>query len=648
LDGVVVLGGVVVFGGVAVFGGVVVFAGVVEELLAELCCCACAALSTVCEPWLNVARVEPKDPEACLNDPTETFDTDPADALATDPATASEIDPTAIPLVWAGAAAAELETAGALDASGVAEPPLPPDPQPASSMLAANAASTASVRVMRARRKMYVLPMSTIIASDERRVVESVPHQLLIGGDWRGGEHGTLEVEDPATGELLVEVADASPADAVAALDAAVAAGPEWAARAPRERGEILRRAFETIVERADDLALLMTLEMGKPLAESRSEIIYAAEFLRWFSEEAVRIDGRYSVSPNGSGRLMTMRQPVGPCLLITPWNFPLAMGTRKVAPALAAGCSVVMKPAQQTPLSTLAFAQILEQSGLPRGVVNVVTSSDAGATTEPLLSDQRLRKLSFTGSTGVGRLLMSQASETLLRLSMELGGNAPFLVFDDADLDAAVEGAVLAKMRNGGEACTAANRFHVHESVAADFSERLARRLGAMKVGRGTEPEVELGPLIDAKQRDKVAELVGDALERGAKPLTGGKAVDGPGYFYEPTVLGGVEDGTRLLTEEIFGPVAPVISFSSEEEAIRAANATEYGLAAYMFTTNLKRAIRVAEALETGMIGLNQGIVSNAAAPFGGIKQSGFGREGGHEGISEYLETKYVAINMD
>jgi succinate-semialdehyde dehydrogenase / glutarate-semialdehyde dehydrogenase len=648
LDGVVVLGGVVVFGGVAVFGGVVVFAGVVEELLAELCCCACAALSTVCEPWLNVARVEPKDPEACLNDPTETFDTDPADALATDPATASEIDPTAIPLVWAGAAAAELETAGALDASGVAEPPLPPDPQPASSMLAANAASTASVRVMRARRKMYVLPMSTIIASDERRVVESVPHQLLIGGDWRGGEHGTLEVEDPATGELLVEVADASPADAVAALDAAVAAGPEWAARAPRERGEILRRAFETIVERADDLALLMTLEMGKPLAESRSEIIYAAEFLRWFSEEAVRIDGRYSVSPNGSGRLMTMRQPVGPCLLITPWNFPLAMGTRKVAPALAAGCSVVMKPAQQTPLSTLAFAQILEQSGLPKGVVNVVTSSDAGATTEPLLSDQRLRKLSFTGSTGVGRLLMSQASETLLRLSMELGGNAPFLVFDDADLDAAVEGAVLAKMRNGGEACTAANRFHVHESVAADFSERLARRLGAMKVGRGTEPEVELGPLIDAKQRDKVAELVGDALERGAKPLTGGKAVDGPGYFYEPTVLGGVEDGTRLLTEEIFGPVAPVISFSSEEEAIRAANATEYGLAAYMFTTNLKRAIRVAEALETGMIGLNQGIVSNAAAPFGGIKQSGFGREGGHEGISEYLETKYVAINMD
>ncbi len=490
--------------------------------------------------------------------------------------------------------------------------------------------------------------MSTIMASDERRVVETIPHQLLIGGNWRDGEHGTLQVEDPATGEVLAEVADASPADAVAALDAAVEAGPEWAARAPRERGEILRRAFETIIERVDDLALVMTLEMGKPLAESRAEITYAAEFLRWFSEEAVRIEGRYSVSPNGMGRVLTMQQPVGPCLLITPWNFPLAMGTRKVGPALAAGCTVVIKPAQQTPLSTLAFAKILEESGLPNGVVNVITSSKAGPTTEPLLADQRLRKLSFTGSTEVGRLLMSQASETLLRLSMELGGNAPFLVFEDADLDAAVQGAVLAKMRNGGEACTAANRFHVHESVAAEFSERLAQRLGAMKVGRGTDPGVELGPLIDAKQRDKVAELVDDALDRGAKPVTGGSAVAGPGYFYQPTVLEGIQAGTRLLTEEIFGPVAPVSTFSSEEEAIRAANATEYGLSAYMFTSNLKRALRVAEALETGMIGLNQGIVSNAAAPFGGIKQSGFGREGGHEGISEYLETKYIAVNMD
>ncbi len=325
-----------------------------------------------------------------------------------------------------------------------------------------------------------------------------------------------------------------------------------------------------------------------------------------------------------------------------------MAMATRKAAPALAAGCTLVLKPAQQTPLCTLAFAAILEECGLPAGVVNVITSSQAGATTEPLLTDQRLRKLSFTGSTEVGRLLMGQAAGGLLRLSMELGGNAPFLVFEDADLDAAVEGAVLAKMRNGGEACTAANRFHVHEAVAGDFSQRLAKRLGAIKIGRGTEPGVELGPLIDAKQRDKVAELVQDAIDRGAQPLTGGRAVQTPGYFYEPTVLGQVSEGTRLLTEEIFGPVAPVISFASEQQAIAAANSTQYGLSAYMFTSDLKRAIRVAEALETGMIGLNQGIVSNAAAPFGGIKQSGFGREGGHEGIAEYLETKYIAVNMD
>ncbi|MDA8068191.1 MAG: NAD-dependent succinate-semialdehyde dehydrogenase [Actinomycetota bacterium] len=490
--------------------------------------------------------------------------------------------------------------------------------------------------------------MSTIIASDEHKVIESIPHRLLIGGEWREGEHGTLPIEDPATGQTLTEVADASPADAMAALDAAVAAGPAWAAYPPRERGEILRRAFETMIQRTDDLALLMTLEMGKPLAESRSEIVYAAEFLRWFSEEAVRIEGRYMTSPLGNGRILTMRQPVGPCLLITPWNFPMAMATRKAAPALAAGCTLVLKPAQQTPLCTLAFAAILEECGLPAGVVNVITSSQAGATTEPLLTDQRLRKLSFTGSTEVGRLLMGQAAGGLLRLSMELGGNAPFLVFEDADLDAAVEGAVLAKMRNGGEACTAANRFHVHEAVAGDFSQRLAKRLGAIRIGRGTEPGVELGPLIDAKQRDKVAELVQDAIDRGAQPLTGGRAVQTPGYFYEPTVLGQVSEGTRLLTEEIFGPVAPVISFASEQQAIAAANSTQYGLSAYMFTSDLKRAIRVAEALETGMIGLNQGIVSNAAAPFGGIKQSGFGREGGHEGIAEYLETKYIAVNMD
>ena len=490
--------------------------------------------------------------------------------------------------------------------------------------------------------------MSTIIASDEQRVVESVPHQLLIGGEWRKGEHGTLQVEDPSTGDVLTEVADASPADAVAALDAAVEAAPAWAAYAPRERGEILRRAFEAIISRADDLALLMTLEMGKPLSESRAEIVYGAEFLRWFSEEAVRIDGRYSTAPNGVGRLLTMRQPVGPCLLVTPWNFPLAMGTRKIGPAIAAGCTMVVKPAQQTPLSMLAFAKILEECGLPAGVLNLITASSASATTGPLISDSRLRKLSFTGSTEVGRMLMSQASETLLRLSMELGGNAPFLVFEDADIEAAVKGAVLAKMRNVGEACTAANRFHVHESIAAEFSDRLAKRLGAMKLGRGTEDGVEVGPLIDGKQRDKVAELVDDALGRGAKALAGGSAVDRSGYFFEATVLGDVPPDSRLLTEEIFGPVAPVVTFSTEEEAITAANASEFGLASYLFTKDLKRAIRVSEALETGMIGVNQGLVSNPAAPFGGVKQSGFGREGGPEGINEYLETKYLAINMD
>jgi succinate-semialdehyde dehydrogenase/glutarate-semialdehyde dehydrogenase len=519
------------------------------------------------------------------------------------------------------------------------------DPQPASATAATSPAISLEERE---QRKGYVLRMSTIIASDERKVIDSVPHELFIGGSWQEGEHGTFGVEDPSSGEVLAQVADSSPADALRALDAAVDAGPDWAAHPPRERGEILRRAFETIISRTDELALLMTLEMGKPLAESRSEIIYAAEFLRWFSEEAVRIDGRFSTAPNGQGRLLTMRQPVGPCLLVTPWNFPLAMGTRKIGPAIAAGCTMIVKPAQQTPLSMLAFAQILEQSGLPGGVLNLVTSSQAGPTTAPLIADRRLRKLSFTGSTQVGRALMGQASETLLRLSMELGGNAPFLVFEDADVDAAVQGAVLAKMRNVGEACTAANRFHVHESVAGEFSKKLAERLGAMRLGRGTEDRVEVGPLIDGKQRDKVASLVDDAVGRGAKVLTGGKAVDRPGYFYEATVLGDVPDGSELLTEEIFGPVAPVRTFTDEAHALADANASEYGLAAYLFTKDIKRALRVSEHLETGMIGLNQGIVSNPAAPFGGIKQSGFGREGGPEGINEYLETKYIAINMD
>jgi succinate-semialdehyde dehydrogenase/glutarate-semialdehyde dehydrogenase len=489
--------------------------------------------------------------------------------------------------------------------------------------------------------------MSTITASEEQRVVEATPKQLYIGGEWRDGSAGTVEVEDPSTGETLAEVADASPEDAMAALDAAVDAGQEWAQHPPRERGEILRRAFEAIIARADELALLMTLEMGKPLKESKAEITYGAEFLRWFSEQAVRIEGRYAVAPNGQGRLLTMKQPVGPCLLITPWNFPLAMGTRKIGPAIAAGCTMVVKPAQQTPLSMLMLVKILEEAGLPKGVVNLVTASSSGATMAPLIADPRLRKMSFTGSTEVGRKLMEQASQNLLKLSMELGGNAPFIVFDDADLDAAVQGALIAKMRNIGEACTAANRFYVSDRVAAEFAQRLADKIGAMKVGRGTDEDVEVGPLIDAKQRGKVAELVQDALGKGAKALVGGTERDGAGYFFDPTVLSDVPEDADLLTEEIFGPVAPVRGFADEDEAIAAANDTEYGLVAYVFTRDIKRALRVVERLETGMVGLNQGMVSNAAAPFGGIKQSGFGREGGPEGIEEYLETKYVAVNL-
>ncbi len=489
--------------------------------------------------------------------------------------------------------------------------------------------------------------MSTITASQEHEILDQVPKQLYVGGEWRDGSEGTIAVEDPATGETLCEVADASEADARAALDAAVEAGPEFAQHPPRERGEILRRAFEAITARTDELALLMTLEMGKPIAESKAEIAYGAEFLRWFSEQAVRIDGRYAVAPNGQGRLLTMKQPVGPCLLITPWNFPLAMGTRKIGPAIAAGCTMVVKPAQQTPLSMLMLAKILEEAGLPGGVVNLITASSASKTTGPLISDPRLRKMSFTGSTEVGRKLMEQASEQLLRLSMELGGNAPFIIFEDADIDNAVQGALIAKMRNIGEACTAANRFHVAEPVADQFAEKLAEKLGSMKVGRGTEDGVEVGPLIDSKQREKVAELVEDAVGNGAKALVGGHARDGAGYFFDPTVLADVPPDARLLKEEIFGPVAPVKGFSDEDEAIAAANDTEYGLVAYLYTSDLKRALRVVEGLETGMVGLNQGMVSNAAAPFGGIKQSGFGREGGPEGIEEYLETKYVAVNL-
>jgi succinate-semialdehyde dehydrogenase / glutarate-semialdehyde dehydrogenase len=483
---------------------------------------------------------------------------------------------------------------------------------------------------------------------DEKAVLDAVPKDLFVGGSWREARGGArLGVEDPATGAQLVEVADASPEDAKDALAAAADAQTEWAQSAPRDRGEILRAAYEKIVARADDLALLMTLEMGKSVAESKAEISYAAEFFRWFSEEAVRIHGRYMVNTTGIGRIMTMRQPVGPCVFVTPWNFPTAMGTRKIAPAVAAGCTMVVKPAQQTPLSMLALAKILEESGLPGGVLNVITAKRSGDVIEPLLKDPRTRKLSFTGSTEVGKRLIEQSADQILRMSMELGGNAPFLVFEDADLDAAVEGAMLAKMRNVGEACTAANRFHVHASLAEEFSQRLAERMRALKVGRGTDPDVDVGPLIDAAQREKVQELVSDAVQRGAKALVGGQPGDGPGYFYEPTVLAAVPDDARLLSEEIFGPVAPVATFSTDEQALAAANRTEYGLVAYVYTRDLERALRVAEGIETGMVGLNQGVVSNPAAPFGGVKQSGFGREGGFEGIEEYLETKYVAIAL-
>jgi succinate-semialdehyde dehydrogenase/glutarate-semialdehyde dehydrogenase len=477
-------------------------------------------------------------------------------------------------------------------------------------------------------------------------IVGSVPTDLFIEGQWRPAENGaTFAVEDPSTGDVLAQVADATAADGLRALDAAAKAQPDWAAVAPRERSDILRRAYDLLLERQEELAVLMTLEMGKPLAEARGEIAYAAEFFRWFAEEAVRIDGGFATAPNGQGRLLVMRQPVGPCLLITPWNFPMAMGTRKIGPAVAAGCTMVVKPAEQTPLSMLALAGIMKEAGLPDGVLNLVTTSDPGAVMAPLIRDGRARKLSFTGSTEVGRRLLEQCAGQVMRTSMELGGNAPFLVFDDADLDVAVEGAIVAKMRNSGEACTAANRFYVQSSVAQEFARRLADRMAGLRVGRGVDEGVTVGPLIDDEARQKVASLVDDAVRRGATVLTGGTAEEGAGYFYPPTVLADVPTDARMRHEEIFGPVAPLVTFETEEEAVTLANDTEYGLVAYVFTRDLDRAFRVSERIETGMVGLNQGIVSNPAAPFGGVKHSGLGREGGRLGIEEFLEVKYVAM---
>jgi succinate-semialdehyde dehydrogenase/glutarate-semialdehyde dehydrogenase len=481
------------------------------------------------------------------------------------------------------------------------------------------------------------------------RLLPAEHRNLYVGGGWREAEGGErFEVLDPADGSVLADVADGSTGDAMDALDAAAAAQRDWARTPPRERGEILRRAFELIIERADDFAQLISLEMGKTLAEARGEVTYGAEFFRWFSEEAVRISGRWMQAPAGGSRLLTIRKPVGPCLFITPWNFPLAMGTRKIGPAVAAGCTMVVKPAELTPLTMLALAAVMEEAGLPAGVLNVVTTTGSKDLSATLMADDRLRKVSFTGSTPVGKVLVRQSADELQRVSMELGGNAPFLVFEDADVDAAVDGAMVAKMRNMGEACTAANRFLVHESVAEDFARKLGERMGALTVGRGQDDGVDVGPLINADAVQSVGELVTDAVHDGATLVTGGSAPNGPGWFYEPTVLLGVPPEAQVNKVEIFGPVAPITTFTTEEEAVARANATEYGLSSYVYTRDLARTIRLAEALEFGMVGVNTGLVSNPAAPFGGVKSSGFGREGGFEGIEEYLETTYVALPAD
>ncbi|MGL5825462.1 MAG: NAD-dependent succinate-semialdehyde dehydrogenase [Nocardioides sp.] len=474
------------------------------------------------------------------------------------------------------------------------------------------------------------------------------PHQraLFIDGEWvPAAAGGQLAVFDPADESVLAELADARASDAAAALDAACTAQRAWTASAPRTRGELLRAAFEAIMARADEFAHLISLEMGKPLGEAKGEVAYGAEFFRWFAEEAPRIEGRWLAAPAGGGRLLTIRKPVGPCLLITPWNFPLAMATRKIGAAIAAGCTMVVKPAELTPLTTLAVAAIFDELGLPPGVLNVLTTSRSADISATLMADPRLRKVSFTGSTPVGKILVGQSAAQLQRVSMELGGNAPFIVFDDADLEAAVDGAMVAKMRNMGEACTAANRFLVHESVADRFARLLGKRMGALKVGRGQDADTQVGPLIDAKALASVAEMVSTAVRQGATVVTGGDALTGPGHFFPPTVLVGVPPAAEINYQEIFGPVASITSFATEQEAIARANDTEFGLASYVYTRDLARTIRLAEELDFGMVGVNTGLVSNPAAPFGGMKHSGFGREGGFEGIEEYLETTYVNL---
>lgn len=476
--------------------------------------------------------------------------------------------------------------------------------------------------------------------------IDELPTGLLIDGEWRDASDGaTFGVIDPATGETLLTIADASREDGLAAVDAARRAQKSWGRTTPRERAEILRRTHEKLIEEKERLAWIMTREMGKPLVDARGEVQYAADFFKWFAEEAVRIHGTHALAPDGRGQILTVREPVGPTMLITPWNFPLAMGARKIGPAIAAGCTVVYKPAPQTPLSSQALAEIIQEAGLPAGVLNLVSTTRAAEVVEPALRSGIIRKLSFTGSTQTGRILLEQCASTIVRTSLELGGNDPFIVFEDADLDVAVEAAVAAKMRNMGEACTAANRLYVHTDVASEFTERLTVRLQTMTVGNGLDAQTQVGPLIDGAAIDKVNRLVTDAVSKGATVHTGGNALDGPGFFYPPTVISGISDDAEILGAEVFGPVAPVITFTDEQEVVDKANDTEWGLVAYIITQDLNRANRVSSALEVGMVGVNTGVVSDVAAPFGGIKQSGLGREGGHLGIDEYLNHKYIAI---
>jgi succinate-semialdehyde dehydrogenase / glutarate-semialdehyde dehydrogenase len=475
----------------------------------------------------------------------------------------------------------------------------------------------------------------------------TVPRQLLIAGAWRDAAHaGTIDIVNPSDTTVITAIADADIEDGLAAVDAAAAAFPDWAATPPRRRAEILSRCFELMTERSEQLAHLISLENGKALPDARGEVAYAAEFFRWYAEEAVRIIGDVSISPSGANRILVQHQPIGVCVLITPWNFPAAMATRKLAPALAAGCTAVLKPATLTPLTSLAIAQLMVDAGVPAGVVNVITTSKTGDVMTPILADSRVRKLSFTGSTGVGRHLLRQAADNVLKCSMELGGNAPFVVFDDADLDKAIDGVMVAKMRNGGQACTAANRIYVHRGIQAEFASRLADRMAGLQVGPGTDPATEVGPLVDEASVLKVDALVRDALDQGARLLTGGQLPEGDGYYYPPTVLTNVPMHARMVSEEIFGPVASVIGFDTEDEVIAAANDSEYGLAAYVFTEDLRRGLRVSERIESGMVALNRGLVSDPAAPFGGVKQSGLGREGAHQGLLDFTETKYIAID--